>query len=643
MSDACVSDACGCTTSTPAENTHGARYQFWDNALILPILSGLLLVLGVITEGRVPGTVHQLFFWVSLVAGGITFVPDALKRLVLPGRRLRQRLSIGLLMTISAIGAVLLGYTAEAAALAFLFSIAETLEDRAFAQARSSLRSLYELIPSTTTVRRGAETVEITSADIVPGDVIVLRAGDAAPTDGNVSRGTSSLDTAAITGESLPRDVAEGDEVHAGSINLAAPIEITATSPGTDNSITTIVRLVEDAQNKQGERARLADRIARPLIPGVLVLSLLVGVIGSFLGDPATWITRALIVLVAASPCAIAIAVPVTVISAIGAATRWGVIITSGSAFERLGAVDRLAFDKTGTLTANRPTVTTVIGDPDTVALAASVEQHSLHPLAQAIVAAHEGPLLETRNIVETPGQGIKAEVIDSAGQSRTITIQSPRSCTFLQEEWAHTTHDLEQTGATVVVVAEDDAVKGLVGIGDPARESSARAIEELHAMGIRTAMLTGDNKHAGKALATTVGIDEVHAELLPEDKAQFVDGRWAMVGDGINDAPALAAATVGIAMGATGTDAAMASADVALTGTDLRLLPRAMAHARAARRIMNVNIGLALAIIVALPPLALSGVLGLAEVVFIHEVAEVAIIANGLRAGLRPRSQMLL
>ena len=641
MSDACVSDACGCTTSTPAENTHGARYQFWDNALILPILSGLLLVLGVITEGRVPGTVHQLFFWASLVAGGITFVPDALKRLVLPGRRLRQRLSIGLLMTISAIGAVLLGYTAEAAALAFLFSIAETLEDRAFAQARSSLRSLYELIPSTTTVRRGAETVEITSADIVPGDVIVLRAGDAAPTDGNVSRGTSSLDTAAITGESLPRDVAEGDEVHAGSINLAAPIEITATSPGTDNSITTIVRLVEDAQNKQGERARLADRIARPLIPGVLVLSLLVGIIGSLLGDPATWITRALIVLVAASPCAIAIAVPVTVISAIGAATRWGVIITSGSAFERLGAVDRLAFDKTGTLTANRPTVTTVIGDP--VALAASVEQHSLHPLAQAIVAAHEGPLLETHNIVETPGQGIKAEVIDSAGQSRTITIQSPRSCTFLQEKWAHTTHDLEQTGATVVVVAEDDAVKGLVGIGDPARESSARAIEELHAMGIRTAMLTGDNKHAGKALATTVGIDEVHAELLPEDKAQFVDGRWAMVGDGINDAPALAAATVGIAMGATGTDAAMASADVALTGTDLRLLPRAMAHARAARRIMNVNIGLALAIIVALPPLALCGVLGLAEVVFIHEVAEVAIIANGLRAGLRRRSQMLL
>ena len=375
----------------------------------------------------------------------------------------------------------------------------------------------------------------------------------------------------------------------------------------------------------------------------MLVLSLLVGVIGSFLGDPATWITRALIVLVAASPCAIAIAVPVTVISAIGAATRWGVIITSGSAFERLGAIDRLAFDKTGTLTANRPTVTTVIGDPDTVALAASVEQHSLHPLAQAIVAAHEGPLLETHNIVETPGQGIKAEVIDSAGQSRTITIQSPRSCTFLQEKWAHTTHDLEQTGATVVVVAEDDAVKGLVGIGDPARESSARAIEELHAMGIRTAMLTGDNKHAGKALATTVGIDEVHAELLPEDKAQFVDGRWAMVGDGINDAPALAAATVGIAMGATGTDAAMASADVALTGTDLRLLPRAMAHARAARRIMNVNIGLALAIIVALPPLALCGVLGLAEVVFIHEVAEVAIIANGLRAGLRRRSQMLL
>ena len=192
MSDACVSDACGCATSAPAEDAPSSRYRFWDNALILPILSGLLLVLGVIAEGRVPGIVHQLFLWASLVAGGITFVPGALQRLVLPGRRLRQRLSIGLLMTISAIGAVLLGYTAEAAALAFLFSIAETLEDRAFAQARSSLRSLYELIPSTATVRRGTETVEIASADIVPGDVIVLRAGDAAPTDGNVSRGTSS-------------------------------------------------------------------------------------------------------------------------------------------------------------------------------------------------------------------------------------------------------------------------------------------------------------------------------------------------------------------------------------------------------------------------------------------------------------------
>ena len=395
------------------------------------------------------------------------------------------------------------------------------------------------------------------------------------------------------------------------------------------------MELVEQAQAEKGERARIADKIARPLVPGVMILAVLVGVLGSLLGDPETWITRALVVLVAASPCALAIAVPVTVVSAIGAATKFGVVIKSGAAFEHLGGIRHLAVDKTGTLTRNRPEVTAVVAadgfdDAQVLVWAASVEQHSTHPLAAAIAAAGQGALA-SQDVTEEVGHGIGG-IVDG----RRVTVGSPR--------WIDAgplkarVKDLEAEGQTCVLVVVDGCLAGAIGVRDELRPEVPEAVRTLRGQGIEVSMLTGDNARTAHALGQIAGIGDVHAELRPEDKARIVAqlseaSPTAMIGDGINDAPALAGATVGIAMGATGSDAAIESADVAFTGRDLGLIPQALRHARRGRAIMNQNIVLSLAIIAVLPPLAITGVLGLAAVVLVHEVAEVVVIANGLRA----------
>ncbi|HLR97781.1 MAG TPA: heavy metal translocating P-type ATPase, partial [Jiangellaceae bacterium] len=340
-------------------------------------------------------------------------------------------------------------------------------------------------------------------------------------------------------------------------------------------------------------------------------------------------------VLVAASPCALAIAVPITVVSAVGSASKFGVIIKSGAIFERFGDIGHVAFDKTGTLTANRPAVTAVVPATDVteeqvLAWAAALEQHSTHPLAAAITqAAPATPAAQ--GITEEAGHGIHGTV-DGAE----VRVGSPR--------WVDPGHltdrvrALEAQGMTVVVVHRDGAVAGAIGVRDELRPEAPQVITNLAGHGIGVTMLTGDNERTARALAARAGISDVRAELRPEGKSAAVDELsarrpTAMIGDGINDAPALAAADVGIAMGATGSDAAIESADIAFTGQDLRLLPQAIAHARRGRRIVNQNIVLSLLIIAALPPLAVTGVLGLAAVVLIHEVAEVLVILNGLRA----------
>ncbi len=633
--DACCGPDPASGTGTDAEEIE-VRPPWWrDTALLPSTIAGVLLLAGYILEWSglpIPAVILQA---AALLAGAYTFVPGAVRRL------LRGRLGVGLLMTIAAVGAVLLGHVGEAAALAFLFSLAEALEDRAMDRAKEGLRALLSLIPETVRVSRPNGDVTIPAAEIRERDVLVVGAGERIATDGVVVDGRSSLDTSAVTGESIPVEVGPADEVIAGSVNGSATLRIRATADGRDNSLTQIVALVEQAHARKGDRARLADRIAKPLVPAVLILAALVALFGVLVGDPATWIERALVVLVAASPCALAIAVPVTVISAIGSASKFGVVIKSGEAFEQLGTIRAVALDKTGTLTRNEPTVVDVQTSPgvardDVLDWAAAVEGTSSHPLAAAITAA-AGRTAAATNVSEAAGLGITGQV-----EGRAIRVGNVR--------WLHpgdlgdSADAMATQGMTVVVVEADGQVAGLIGVRDELRPESAETVRMLHEQGIETIMLTGDNERTARAIAEQAGITDVRAEQLPKDKAEAIAALaasrpTAMVGDGINDAPALATATVGIAMGVKGSAAAIESADVAFTGHDLRLIPGALAHARRGRRIMTANIGLALAIIIVLFPLALFGVLGLAGVVLVHEVAEVIVILNGLRAARRPRA----
>ncbi|PCC52696.1 heavy metal translocating P-type ATPase [Brevibacterium aurantiacum] len=609
-----------------------------DRSLALPVASGLLWATGLILQWiglEIPALV---VFALGLAAGAWTFVPGTLKRLFTATGR--GRLGVGLLMTIAAIGAVALGHIGEAAALAFLFSVAEALEDRAMDRAQQGLRALLSLIPDTARISRLTGEETIPAADVRELDVLVVGAGERVATDGVVTSGRSWVDTSAITGESIPIEVAPGDKILAGSVNGTGTLSIEASADGRDNSLTKIVHLVEQAHANKGERARMADRIARPLVPLVLIAAVLIAAFGFVVGDPSTWIERALVVLVAASPCALAIAVPVTVISAIGSASKLGVVIKSGAAFEELGTIRRVAFDKTGTLTRNEPrVVATHISNDHTEAevldLAAALEATSTHPLAQAISAATP-TRLEAVEVQELPGHGLSGTV-----EGRRVRVGSPRWITphGLTTQAA----ELADQGMSIIVVEVDDQIGGIIGIRDELRPEATEAIAALHDQGISTVMLTGDNARTAEAIAAQAGIDEIHAEQLPEHKAERIRASTAqvptvMIGDGINDAPALASATVGIAMGVSGSAAAVESADVAFTGTDLRLIPDALAHAKKGRAIMTANVVLALAIIVVLFPLALFGVLGLAAVVLVHEVAEVVVILNGVRTARSKR-----
>ena len=395
-----MSAACGCEHDEPetviGDEAEEAEHTWWrDRGIMVPVFSGVAILTGLALEWSGMEIPALVAFWIGLLLGASTFTPGAIRKLF------NGKLGICLLMTISAVGAVILGYVEEAAALAFLYSIAEALEDKAMDRARGGLRALLKLVPETATVRRDGVSVEVAAKDLAVGQLMLVRPGERIATDCVVRTGRSSLDTSAITGESIPVEVEPGDAVSAGAINTAGALEVETTAAGTDNSLTTIVDLVEKAQAEKGDRARLADRIARTLVPGVLILAALVAIIGSLLGDPELWITRALVVLVAASPCALAISVPLTVVAAFGSASKFGVIIKSGAVFERFGVIRHVAVDKTGTLTRNEPAVTAVltadgVTEAQALAWAASLEQNSTHPLAAAITAAApEAPAAE--------------------------------------------------------------------------------------------------------------------------------------------------------------------------------------------------------------------------------------------------------
>lgn len=628
-----MSDACGCSDDTPETGeTEEEALGFWQVTEVrAAAVSGVLLLAGWISS--LAGGPRMLTLPLeigALLVAAWTFVPSTLRRLF------KGKIGVGTLMTIAAVGAVALGQFEEAAMLAFLYAISEGLEEYSLAKTRRGLRALLDLVPAEARVLRNGIETTVSPSELVAGDRMVVRPGERLATDGRILTGRTSLDTSALTGESVPVEVGPGSEVYAGSINGTGPLEVEVTSTAENNSLAKIVHIVEAEQSRKGPGQRLADSIARKLVPGILIAAALIIVFGFIVGEPALWFERALVVLVAASPCALAISVPVTVVASVGAASRIGVLIKGGGALETLGKIRTIALDKTGTLTQNKPSVIEVVATaPATrervLALAAGLESRSEHPLARAILAATTERASVT-DVDTVPGAGLEGRL-----DGRRVRLGRPG--------WidagalAPDIERMQHAGATAVLIEDDGKVIGAIGVRDELRPEAREVIARLTASGYTTAMLTGDNIITATALAKAAGITEVHADLRPEDKAEIIRTLQtrqptAMVGDGVNDAPALATADTGIAMGAMGTDVAIETADIALMGEDLHHLPQVLDHARNTRRIMLQSVGLSLLLIAVLIPLALFGVLGLAAVVLIHELAEIVVITNGVRAG---------
>ncbi|MGU3436689.1 heavy metal translocating P-type ATPase [Actinomycetes bacterium M1A6_2h] len=636
-----MSDACGCSDEKNETGEAGEEAEgFWQvREVRAAAIAGVLLLAGwALSMVGVPLWVALSLETAALLVAGWTFVPSTLRRLA------RGKIGVGTLMTIAAVGAVALGQIEEAAMLAFLYAIAEALEEYSVARTRRGLRALLDLVPDQATVLRGGVQVTVAPAELVPGDRMVVRPGERVATDGRILTGRTSVDTSALTGESVPVEVGPGSEVFAGSINGTGPLEVEVTSTAENNSLAKIVHIVETEQSRKGPGQRLADAIASKLVPGILIVAALIVAYGFIVGEPALWFERALVVLVAASPCALAISVPVTVVASVGAASRIGVLIKGGAAVETLGKIGTIALDKTGTLTRNNPAVIEVATTPgvtrqQVLGLAAGLEARSEHPLARAILAATP-ERAEVTQVDTVPGAGLY-------GTFEGARLRLGRPGWITPGSLAADIERMQRAGATAVLIEQDGSVIGAIAVRDELRPEAREVITRLNRAGYTTAMLTGDNTLTATALAEAAGITQVHADLRPEDKAEIIrtlkaQRPTAMVGDGVNDAPALATADIGIAMGAMGTDVAIETADIALMGEDLHHLPQALEHARRTRSIMLQNVGVSLALIAVLIPLALFGILGLAAVVLVHEVAEILIIGNGVRAGRISRRTQL-
>jgi Cd2+/Zn2+-exporting ATPase len=556
-----------------------------------------------------------------------------------------RSLDIDLLMGTAIIAATGIGYFVEAATLAVLFSIAELLEDYAMDRARDSLRELIELSPDEATVKRDGAEVTVPADEVEVGETVVVRPGDKIPLDGTVVEGESAVDQSPITGESVPIDKISGDEVYAGAINEEGYLEVEVTSQASDSTLSHIIEMVQGAQAKKTETEQFVDRFSGYYTPLVVVVAILtaaippflitdpvsMGVAGytlSFAGDWQTWFIRGLTLLVIACPCAFVISTPVSVVSGITSAAKNGVLIKGGNYLEAMGQVDAIALDKTGTLTKGELTVTDIVtlGDTDEASLlryGAGLEQRSEHPIAAAIISRAEegdvGGLPEPTSFESLTGRGIRGEIdgetyyagkpalfeelgfdfsrTRSATDGGTVTEETPADPggrRFSDDALAA----LEREGKTVVIVGTETELLGAIAIADEVRPTSKRAVERLHELGVdRVVMLTGDNEGTARAIAEQVGVDEYRAELLPEEKVEAIEslqteyGDVAMVGDGINDAPALATAEVGIAMGAAGTDTALETADIALMGDDIGKLPYLYALSHKANGVIRQNI----------------------------------------------------
>lgn len=628
---------------------HGPGNGPWwkSGKALLTIASGIALVIAYGVGHLAPG-IDRAVFTAAMLVG---LVPIA--RRALAAALVGIPFTIETLMTIAAIGAVAIDASEEAAAVVFLFLVGELLEGIAAGRARSSIEALTDLVPKTALLEAGSSTREVPAETLAVGAVIVVRPGDRIPADGAIIEGASAINEAPVTGESTPLRKEAGDRVFAGTVNGEAVLRIRVTAAAADNTIARVVKLVEEAQEAKSPTERFIDRFSRYYTPGVLVVGALVAVLPPLLAGGAwsEWIYKGLAVLLIGCPCALVISTPAAIAASLSAGARRGLLLKGGAVLEGLRSIDVVALDKTGTLTEGKPKVTDIIAvhrsEKDVLRLAAALEAGSSHPLAVAILAraAEEKVALPSASASRAiGGKGIRADV-----EGESLFLGSPQAAgelIALSGELLDSIRALNDDGKTVSVLLVGDEVAGAIAMRDEPRPDAREGLDALRALGVRTVMLTGDNRRTASAIGKQLGMDDVRAELLPEDKQRIVgelrqQGRQvAKVGDGINDAPALAAADVGIAMGG-GTDVALETADAAVLHGRVLDIAHMIALSRSTMRNIMQNITIALGLKAVFLVTTILGVTGLWPAILADTGATVLVTFNALRL-LSPRFSAL-
>ena len=577
------------------------------------LYSTLLIVFGylsVFVNGD-ENIVTTLLFVASMLIGGLSLFKVGFQNL------LRFEFDMKTLMTVAVIGGAIIGEWAEVSVVVILFAISEALERFSMDKARQSIRSLMDIAPKEALVRRKGQEMMVHVDDIAVGDIMIVKPGQKIAMDGMVVSGYSAVNQAAITGESVPVEKAVDDEVFAGTLNEEGLLEVEITKLVEDTTISKIIHLVEEAQGERAPSQAFVEKFAKYYTPIIMIIAALVAVVPPlFFGASwETWVYQGLAVLVVGCPCALVISTPISIVSAIGNAAKKGVLIKGGVYLEEMGALKAIAFDKTGTLTKGVPVVTDFnvlnkqVDENEMLSIITALEYRSQHPLASAIMKRAEEANISYSDVVIDDFSSITGKGIKGTVDGTTYYIGSPK----LFKELSNSSFDknlekkvatLQNQGKTAMVVGTDKEILAIIAVADEVRESSKEVIQKLHQLGIKnTIMLTGDNKGTANAIGSHVGVKEVQAELMPQDKLDYIKqlkseyNNVAMIGDGVNDAPALAASTVGIAMGGAGTDTALETADVALMGDDLRKLPFTVKLSRKALNIIKANITFAIAI----------------------------------------------
>lgn len=622
----------------------GPRKWYLENrTLIFSLAGGFMLTLGWVNESflGVSAQLSLIFYLTAYIFAGWDTVIHAWRALK------NHAFDTDLLMLAAALGAAFLGKYAEGALLLFLFSLGHSLEGRILDRSRNAIRALGNITPKTALVQREDEQLEIPIEHIRLDDLVIVRPGTRLPVDGQITAGVSSVDESPITGESLPVDKQKGDKVYAGTINGQGALEVRVTRLARDTTLSRVMKLVEKAQVGKSPSQITADRFMHWFVPAVLIIDLLLIVIPPLFGVPLSEsFSRAMVLLVAASPCALALGTPAAIMAGVARAAHKGVLVKGGVHLENLGRLEAMAFDKTGTITQGQLHLTDIIStnsfnEDDLLSLVAAIEKKSAHPIAMAIVNEAEHRQLSLPDISEAEsvtgsgiyavqgGQSIRIGKIDTLADDG---IQIPTSIRTRGEE-------LTFQGKTIMAISKGENLLGLIAVADTLRPEVKSTIKELHHLGIqKTVMLTGDNPKAASHIADQAGITEVRADLLPDDKVaavrSLVDSYHSvgMVGDGVNDAPALTTATVGIALGGAATEVALETADVVLMASDLSNLPFAVGLGRATRSLTIQNLVIALGVILFLIGAALSGFVGLGLAVVIHEGSTIAVAMNALR-----------